>query len=300
MFSSENLSMRELELSDAPFILELLNTDGFLHFIGDRQVRNLADSIRYIQSIKDNEAISYWIVNLDRINLAIGIVSMIKRDYLAFHDIGFAFLPRYSGLGYAREASHAMLEHVIDQCDDHRILATVMPENIHSIKLLQRLGLRFEAVLEEENDSCSEVLHVYSVMRDELLINRLTRQYFTLFSNCHGARPKFDDLIAMCQPSALFSNKIGERFKSANLEQFIQPRQQILTNGYLSDFEEFELNSSTSIVGSIAQRQCLYGKRGVLDGKSFQQQGDKLLQFIKENGQWKINSALWEDHAIET
>jgi len=300
MFSSENLYMRELEASDASFILELLNTQGFLSFIGDRQVRNLSDSLRYIQTVKENETISYWVVNLNHTDQAIGIVSMIKREYLAFHDIGFAFLPRYSGMGYAREASHAMLEHVIDQCHDQRIFATVMPENINSIKLLQRLGLRFEAVLEEKNDSSSEILHVYSIMRDELLINRLSRNYFKLFSNRHGATPKFDDLVAMCQPSVLFNNKIGERFKATNLEQFIRPRQQILTNGYLSDFEEFELSSTTSIVGNIAQRQCVYGKRGVLDGRAFQQQGDKLIQFIKEDGQWKINSALWEDHVTHT
>ena len=298
MFFSENLFMREPEVSDAAFILALLNSPGFLHYIGDRQVRNLKDASRYIQTIRDNEAISYWIVHLRTTEEAIGIVSMIKRSYLAFHDIGFAFLPQHNGKGYAREASHAMLEYVVDRCHDQRILATVMPENQKSIQLLQRLGLRFDEVLQEANDSRSELLHVYSISRDELLINRLTRHYFELFSNRDGAVPQFERLMAMCQSAALFNNKVGERFKASNLEQFMRPRQVILTKGYLRDFEEFEVSSTTAIVGNIAQRQCLYGKHGIIDGKAFQQQGDKLLQFIKEDGQWKINSALWEDHAL--
>ena len=33
-----------------------------LHYIGDRQVRNLNDASRYIQTIRDNEDL-YWIVH---------------------------------------------------------------------------------------------------------------------------------------------------------------------------------------------------------------------------------------------
>ena len=43
------LHIRPLTLGDAPFILALLNDAGWLRFIGDKQVRSLADAERYLR-----------------------------------------------------------------------------------------------------------------------------------------------------------------------------------------------------------------------------------------------------------
>lgn len=40
--------LRQLESSDAEFILELLNEPSFLQFVGDKEVRNLTDARAYI------------------------------------------------------------------------------------------------------------------------------------------------------------------------------------------------------------------------------------------------------------
>ena len=75
---------------------------------------------------------------------------MIKRSYLAFHDIGFAFLPQHNGKGYAREASRTMLEYVVDRCQrSAHTRHGDARESKKSIQLLQRLGLRFDEVLKK-------------------------------------------------------------------------------------------------------------------------------------------------------
>ena len=42
------LTLRELQISDAGFVLELLNEPSFKRFIGDKQVRSIADAEHYI------------------------------------------------------------------------------------------------------------------------------------------------------------------------------------------------------------------------------------------------------------
>ncbi|HAK10826.1 MAG TPA: GNAT family N-acetyltransferase, partial [Chitinophagaceae bacterium] len=82
-------------------------------------------------------------------NTPIGVISFLKRDYLEFFDIGFAFLPEYHGKGYAQEASEAVLKQVMQTPEHHTVQATTLPENEKSIKLLQQLGFHF---LEERID----------------------------------------------------------------------------------------------------------------------------------------------------
>ena len=49
-YKTERLLLRSLTLADAPFIFELVNTAGWIQFIGDRNVHNHEDAERYIQN----------------------------------------------------------------------------------------------------------------------------------------------------------------------------------------------------------------------------------------------------------
>lgn len=103
--STPRTFIRPLEQGDSVFILELVNSDGWLQFIGDRQVGSVDAALAYIKKILESPHITYRVVNLQDQNIPIGIVTLIKKDYLPFHDIGFAFLPAFAGKGYAYEAT---------------------------------------------------------------------------------------------------------------------------------------------------------------------------------------------------
>src|ERR1700741_9948 len=111
--NTDRLTLCELNSDAADFILELVNTNGWLTFIGDRKIYNRNDAITYIKKIKDNSAITYWIIKLKESPISIGVLTLIKRDYLEHSDIGFALLPLYSKQGYAYEATISLMNNLI-------------------------------------------------------------------------------------------------------------------------------------------------------------------------------------------
>jgi RimJ/RimL family protein N-acetyltransferase len=156
---TERLLLSALAKEDADFILELVNTPEWITFIGDRNVRTGDDALKYIQAIIDNPKYRYWVVRTKEFSSQVGIITVIKRDYLEHHDIGFAFLPQYANNGYAFEAAKAVLEAERQGGLHTHLLATTLPANQASIKLLLKLGLTFEKEIQVENT----MLHVYSV-----------------------------------------------------------------------------------------------------------------------------------------
>src|SRR5690606_23924723 len=109
MITTKQHFIRPLSASDSLFILELLNTEGWITYIGDRNINSQEDALSYIQNIRENPNAFYWVIVLKETNTAIGLVTLIKRDYLDIRDIGFALLPIYSGQGHALEATKAIL-----------------------------------------------------------------------------------------------------------------------------------------------------------------------------------------------
>lgn len=144
------LTLRELAIDDAPFILELLNTPGWLHFIGDRGVRNEAHARDYIEkgplAMYAQEGFGLWRVALRDSDTPIGICGLIKRDSLEDVDIGYGFLPQHAGLGYAYEAAQTALAYGW-QRGLRRIVGITGPDNQRSTRLLERLGLVLEQQL---------------------------------------------------------------------------------------------------------------------------------------------------------
>lgn len=122
----------------------LMNTEGWLRFIGNRNIQTKQDATDYINKINDNSQFVYWVVRLKANGHAAGILTFLKRDYLPFHDIGFAFLPEYNGQGYAKEAAKEILQMLEQYPEHHVVLATTLPSNVRSIRLLKALGFIFE------------------------------------------------------------------------------------------------------------------------------------------------------------
>ncbi|NSL91227.1 GNAT family N-acetyltransferase [Chitinophaga solisilvae] len=150
--TTARLAIQPVTIHDAPFIFELVNTTEWKTFIGDRNVQNLQDAGNYIRQIISNPDINYNVVRLQHNQLPVGVVTFIKRTYLPHHDIGFAFLPAYAGQGLAFEAASAYLSRLRQENFYQPILATTIPENIRSIRLLEKLGLQFSESVRLNNE----------------------------------------------------------------------------------------------------------------------------------------------------
>lgn len=161
-YKTARLFLRPMNAGDVSFIFELVNTDGWIRFIGDRNIKNAEDAGNYIQKIINNPAIVYRVVTLQDEVTAIGVVTFIKRDYLPHPDIGFAFLPAFGKQGYAFEASSAVLNDLLQTGGHSTILATTIPENTSSIQLLVRLGFSFSKEISHEG----LVLQLFSITKN--------------------------------------------------------------------------------------------------------------------------------------
>jgi [ribosomal protein S5]-alanine N-acetyltransferase len=150
--------LEKIKPDDHDFLISLLNSKGWIENIGDRNIHSVSDAVLYINKILEAENFFYWVVRIKEQNIPVGIVSFMKRIYLDHFDIGFALLPFHHGRGYAYEASTAVLT-MVSKLPEHRIvLATTRPSNTDSIRLLTKLGFKFEKEMELE----SKKLHVYT------------------------------------------------------------------------------------------------------------------------------------------
>lgn len=160
-YISTRLVLEKLTLNDAPFIFELVNTNEWKQFIGDRNVLNIFLAEEYVKKIIASKNIAYWVIKLNRLQTPVGIITLIKRDFLPHYDIGFAIHPTYSKKGYAYEASKIILDDALNSTMHPAILATTLSQNNRSIQLLEKLGLRFNKEIDVEGVK----LLLYSIER---------------------------------------------------------------------------------------------------------------------------------------
>jgi RimJ/RimL family protein N-acetyltransferase len=162
---SERLFLRPLTLEDSEFILQLLNTNGFIRYIGDRNVKTIGQANDYLLNgpLKSYETNGFGLslVELKTDQTPIGMCGLLRRDYLEHPDIGFAFLPDYTGKGYAYEIAKEVIRHGLHKLEIEKILAIVLPENSSSVKLLEKLGFKHEKNI--ISPDTNEELCLYSI-----------------------------------------------------------------------------------------------------------------------------------------
>ena len=151
MYQTERLLVRRFTVDDAPFILTLLNEPSFLRYIGDKKVRTLEDARQYILhgpvASYERNGFGLCLVELKEAHTPIGMCGLLKREELPDPDIGFAFLPAFWNKGFAFEAAAAVLHEARERLGLEGILAITSLDNEASIKLLQRLGFKFDKVV---------------------------------------------------------------------------------------------------------------------------------------------------------
>lgn len=160
---TSRLRLCELQRNDSPFVLALLNSPGWLRYIGDRGVHTTEDAERYmeeriIRSYAEN-GFGLWKAMLHEI--PVGLCGFVKRDSLPAPDLGFAFLPEYEGQGYATEAAIACMQWAHAQNRFANILGITLPANKGSIRVLEKAGLHYVEDIRIPGDE--EVLQLFSL-----------------------------------------------------------------------------------------------------------------------------------------
>ena len=143
--------LRHVDDADAAFLLELMNEPGWLQFIGDRGVRTLDDARAYLRRaiVEPRERLGFGLHAVVPLSGGepMGLCGLVKRDALPHPDLGFAFLERWSGRGFARDAAQAVMDDALARLRLPRVLAVTVPENARSLRLLEAIGFQREGLV---------------------------------------------------------------------------------------------------------------------------------------------------------
>lgn len=171
IFETERLVLRRMTADDAEFICKLVNEPSFLRFIGDKGVRNEADAVQYIQNgpVANYQRLGFgqYLVELKDERVPIGMCGLTRKDALPAPDVGFAFLPEYWSKGYALEAASAVMSYSRNVLGLRKLVAVTLPDNENSIKLLEKIGLKFERLIRMSEDASELRLHSADIDHEE-------------------------------------------------------------------------------------------------------------------------------------
>jgi len=152
VLETERLRLREVVPEDAAFMLALLNSPGFLENIGDRGVRDEDQARDFIEerlrgSYRDH-GFGMWLTIQKSDDTPVGIAGLIRREGLDMPDVGYAFIQRVWGRGYAKEAAAAVLAHAQGPLGIEKLAAITSPENFASMAVLRKIGFTYQGMIE--------------------------------------------------------------------------------------------------------------------------------------------------------
>ncbi|MGW7491311.1 DUF4440 domain-containing protein [Streptomyces sp. NPDC054786] len=125
-------------------------------------------------------------------------------------------------------------------------------------------------------------------------IDVVTAEFFEAFDNRGGKAADVARIRRLVLPGGVMV-KAGPEFTVYTVDEFIEPRQRLLTDGRLVEFSEWETSERTEIAGDIASRFSEYRKSGTLDGEPFEGGGTKTIQFVRTSEGWRIAALAWYD-----
>ncbi|MCA6364970.1 MAG: GNAT family N-acetyltransferase [Bacteroidetes bacterium] len=156
LLHTTRLHMRELTEADAPFMYRMMNSEGWLQFIGDRHIRTHDDAAAYLRNVYiphyATHSFGFYVVSLIDNDEPLGLCGLIKRDGLEDVDIGFAFLPEYQGKGYALEAAKEVMNFAATKGISN-VVAITTPDNEKSVALLRKIGFTQQTAIVMNDES---------------------------------------------------------------------------------------------------------------------------------------------------
>lgn len=165
ILETERLILREFQPSDFEFIIELLNSPGWLQFIGDRHIKTEEQAVSYLLNgpLKSYAYNGFGLscVILKETQIPVGMSGLIKRPDFEQPDLGFAFLPNDIGKGYGYEIASAILKLAYKQYKLKTILAIVSKDNAASIALLNKLGFQNQTTITLAGET--EELYLFNI-----------------------------------------------------------------------------------------------------------------------------------------
>jgi ribosomal-protein-alanine N-acetyltransferase len=148
---TERLILREMIPSDDVGMFELDSNPEVHRFVGNKPVKHIEESRQMIESIRQQyieNGIGRWAVVLKETSEFIGWsgIKLIKEpinNHQNFFEIGYRFMQKHWGKGYATEAGLAFVDFAFNEMKVGSLYAYADAGNIGSRKVLEKLGMQY-------------------------------------------------------------------------------------------------------------------------------------------------------------
>ncbi|MFL1675080.1 GNAT family protein [Paenibacillus thiaminolyticus] len=170
---TERLHLRKMKVSDSSSLFKIWSDPEVTKFMNINcftDENEAKDMIKLLDELsQDNKAIRFSIIEIES-NEIIGSCGYNSIDFEnAKAEIGYDIARAFWGRGYASEAICSLLDYAFSSLKLNRIEAKVEPENVKSVKVLQKLNFTFEGTLrqyEKVNGKFND-LNMYSKLRTD-------------------------------------------------------------------------------------------------------------------------------------
>ena len=147
IFESDRLLVRQYVEEDAEAFFKLNTDPEVLRYVPDQALQSVEQAR---QVLIDHPMTDYRKHGFGRgacilksTGEQIGFAGLKFLDELGQVDVAYRLLPAYWGQGLATEAARASVRYGFAELGLQRIIGLVMPENIASARVLEKVGLRY-------------------------------------------------------------------------------------------------------------------------------------------------------------
>lgn len=165
-FQTERLTVRDLTIDDFPAFFEMQGNPNVLRFTGtppddETSARSSLENCINCYSKPGND---FWVWAVERKSdgAMVGTAAIVGKG----HEIGYRFLEKFWGNGYASEICNPLIDHAFEVMDYPSVFAEVDVRNVASVKVLDRSKLNFVKQYFNEKDNCTDRL--YRLSRKEV------------------------------------------------------------------------------------------------------------------------------------
>lgn len=146
IIETTRLVLRTFTVADASLIYQLNLDPAITLYTGD-PIRDLQHAEQVLEQTIIPQYILYnhgrWAVHTKPELEFIGWCGLKARPERKEIDLGYRFMKTAWGKGYATEAAYACLNYGFEKLTIQRIIGRAMPQNIASIRVLEKCGMQF-------------------------------------------------------------------------------------------------------------------------------------------------------------
>lgn len=146
ILETNRVLLRKFDISDAENFYELNSNPNVIKYTGNSAFKDVNEAREFLENYSDYQRNGYgrWAVINKSTNQFLGWCGLKYDEDLDETDIGFRFFEHFWNQGFATESAKACIDYGFNELHLKTIVGRAMKENMASIKVLEKIGLKFE------------------------------------------------------------------------------------------------------------------------------------------------------------